>query len=479
MGRARCCLRGGALALAATMSVTGLLSPRAATAATEAEWHAPAPAPQVALQAGVTGPHRHPHAHPPAPRGAPTAKTAKTPATGTDAHDNADDAVETRAERNVVLASTWHLDPTLLVRQDTDSPETVAARGELATINARLPEVLEAYDRARARSDGAALRAEVAADDLRKASAVAARARARWQADRALLVSAVVQTYTTSSTEPLDLFVSVDSEDDLLTAMTMLHEVSDTQAAAVQAAERSRDRLRAAARAEAVVLARARDRATAADAALATATAARERVLEQLRTARTLLKESVLADELAAIEARKREEAAAAAARAAAAGAVADGAMVQGAFYRPAGDMSFPLPPGASYVDQDNWGAASDHWSRVHTGDDLSAACGTPVLAVTDGTVLVRTDQSWSGRWLVLVSTGEGRLTTWYAHMQELRVADGAPVRAGQQIGVVGAEGNATGCHLHFEVHPAGGSIYQDNIDPEEWLRAVGLHSGQ
>jgi len=92
------------------------------------------------------------------------------------------------------------------------------------------------------------------------------------------------------------------------------------------------------------------------------------------------------------------------------------------------------------------------------------------VLAATDGTVVIRTDQSWAGPWLVEVSTGIGQLTTWYAHMRTVTVADGATVSAGQQIGEVGDLGNATGCHLHFEVHPRGGSIYQDSVDPSSWL---------
>ena len=62
------------------------------------------------------------------------------------------------------------------------------------------------------------------------------------------------------------------------------------------------------------------------------------------------------------------------------------------------GTVSFPLPADAGYVDAKNWGASGGRWSHGHTGTDLSAACGTPVLAATGGTVIVRTDQPWSGR---------------------------------------------------------------------------------
>ena len=64
--------------------------------------------------------------------------------------------------------------------------------------------------------------------------------------------------------------------------------------------------------------------------------------------------------------------------------------------------------------------ATAPMWSHGHTGTDLSVTCGTPVLAATSGRVVVRTDQSWAGRWLVEVSTGPARLTTWYAHMRAL-----------------------------------------------------------
>jgi len=139
------------------------------------------------------------------------------------------------------------------------------------------------------------------------------------------------------------------------------------------------------------------------------------------------------------------------------------------------GQVAFPLPAGSSYRDAHNWNRSGGRWARGHTGTDLSVACGTPVVAATGGRVLILTDQGWSGRWLVQVSTGNRKLTTWYAHMEALSVAHGEQVKAGQTLGQVGSEGNSTGCHLHFEVHPRGGSIYEDGVDPSEWLdRNVG-----
>ena len=62
-------------------------------------------------------------------------------------------------------------------------------------------------------------------------------------------------------------------------------------------------------------------------------------------------------------------------------------------------------------------------------------------------------------------------MATWYAHMRKVNVTAGDVVRPGQQIGEAGDLGNASGCHLHFEVHLHNGSIYgPDNTDPSPWL---------
>ncbi len=134
------------------------------------------------------------------------------------------------------------------------------------------------------------------------------------------------------------------------------------------------------------------------------------------------------------------------------------------------GDTVYPLPAGSGYTDQHNWGGNGTHWAHGHTGTDLSVSCGTPVLAAHAGTVVIRRDQTWAGPQLVQVTHGPGQLTTWYAHMQTANVANGQQVQPGQQIGQVGDLGNATGCHLHFEVHPKGGTIYADDINASTWL---------
>ena len=61
----------------------------------------------------------------------------------------------------------------------------------------------------------------------------------------------------------------------------------------------------------------------------------------------------------------------------------------------------------------------------------------------------------------------EDGTVTWYNHMSKFSVSVGETVYAGDQVGAIGMTGNTTGPHLHFEVHPDGGSA----IDPAPWLR--------
>ncbi len=94
------------------------------------------------------------------------------------------------------------------------------------------------------------------------------------------------------------------------------------------------------------------------------------------------------------------------------------------------------------------------HRRKLHTGDDLSAATGTPFRAARDGKVL------WAG-WkkaygnTIIVDHGDG-VATLYGHASKLSVHSGEAVKAGQYIGNVGSTGWSTGPHLHFEVRKNG-----------------------
>jgi murein DD-endopeptidase MepM/ murein hydrolase activator NlpD len=72
----------------------------------------------------------------------------------------------------------------------------------------------------------------------------------------------------------------------------------------------------------------------------------------------------------------------------------------------------------------------------------------------------------------VYIQHANGDVTV-YGHMEKILVRAGQVVQAGQEIALLGAEGQATGPHLHLEVHVGG--IAGRRIDPLPWLRARGV----
>ena len=144
----------------------------------------------------------------------------------------------------------------------------------------------------------------------------------------------------------------------------------------------------------------------------------------------------------------------------------------------------FVRPIGA---DQVNWPLAKYRYGGVffaneaHTGVDIPAPKGTPVLAAGSGTVI------WGGYGLydkgdplndpyglaIAIKHDFGyqeqALYTIYGHMDKIFFFRGQRVETGDQIGLVGETGNVTGPHLHFEVR-IGDNTFFVSRNPELWM---------
>ena len=106
--------------------------------------------------------------------------------------------------------------------------------------------------------------------------------------------------------------------------------------------------------------------------------------------------------------------------------------------------------------------------AHSHTGIDVPAPGGTPILAAKSGQVVTSAKHYSYGNYVV-IDHGNGN-STLYAHMRSRAVSEGQMVKQGQVIGYVGTTGSSTGNHLHLEV--------RDNytrVDPESKYRSLNL----
>jgi murein DD-endopeptidase MepM/ murein hydrolase activator NlpD len=140
----------------------------------------------------------------------------------------------------------------------------------------------------------------------------------------------------------------------------------------------------------------------------------------------------------------------------------ADRAMAQAGGIEGPSDPSAPPPPAAgSFVfpvqGTHNYGGAgsgfgSGRAGHSHQGQDVFAACGTPLVSVTNTKVLITGFHRSAGNYAVL-RYKRMRHDYMYAHMATAPlVTKGMKLAPGQQVGTVGDSGNASGCHLHFEL---------------------------
>ena len=88
--------------------------------------------------------------------------------------------------------------------------------------------------------------------------------------------------------------------------------------------------------------------------------------------------------------------------------------------------------------------------ASIHRGLDYHAKEGTPILAANAGTVVLAADLFYEGN-CVIIDHGQ-QFMTLYMHLSQIQVTEGEKVKEGQQIGLSGATGRATGPHLHVAV---------------------------
>ena len=93
-------------------------------------------------------------------------------------------------------------------------------------------------------------------------------------------------------------------------------------------------------------------------------------------------------------------------------------------------------------------------YSRLHAGVDFGAAYGSPIYAVSDGSVSFAGWHGGHGNYVRLEHGGG--LSTGYGHMSRIATLPGQSVRQGQVIGYVGSTGLSTGPHLHYETYMGG-----------------------
>ena len=106
----------------------------------------------------------------------------------------------------------------------------------------------------------------------------------------------------------------------------------------------------------------------------------------------------------------------------------------------------FPVKGAVSWGD--GWGAG-----RGHKGQDLFASCGRPIRAARAGKVVWKRSQPSAAGYYVVIRGRRNNRDYVYMHLRKRRpVKVGEHVKTGQRIGFMGKTGNASGCHLHFEL---------------------------
>lgn len=121
----------------------------------------------------------------------------------------------------------------------------------------------------------------------------------------------------------------------------------------------------------------------------------------------------------------------------------------------PVDGLVCPVKGSVNFID--SWGFARSG-GRRHQGADMMTAAGTPLVAITSGTISKTGNGGLGG--ITVWLNGDNGVRYYYAHNSSNTVSVGQRVSTGQVVAYAGNTGNAAGGppHLHFEVHPGGGA---------------------
>jgi murein DD-endopeptidase MepM/ murein hydrolase activator NlpD len=135
----------------------------------------------------------------------------------------------------------------------------------------------------------------------------------------------------------------------------------------------------------------------------------------------------------------------------------------------PSAELIYPLTTPARISSRFGWRTHPlTGKRRFHSGLDIAAPTGAPVVATESGTIV---SAGWNGGYgKAIVIQHNGTQQTLYGHLSEISVQSGQSIAKGTVIGLVGSTGNSSGPHLHFESRISNGTSWVA-VDPSQAIQ--------